>query len=143
MLLKKEIILERLKELEEVITKLREKERITLDDYQKDTDLQWIIERGLEISASMILDIGNHILSGAYQTSVDEYEQILVKLQENQVISNDLYNELRGLGGFRNILVHSYLTLNTRMVYEHYRKALDSFPRFIAEIVLWLKNYEQ
>ncbi len=141
MVFRKESVIERLKRLEEVLVKLKEKEKITIEEYRQDTDVQWIIERGLEISSSAILDIGNHILSGVYQTAVEEYEQILKKLQEKQVISKNLYEELRGLGRFRNLLVHGYLSLNTELVYEHYRKALVSFPKFIAEIAGWLEKY--
>ncbi|MGQ9608958.1 MAG: type VII toxin-antitoxin system HepT family RNase toxin [bacterium] len=142
MVFKKESVLEQLKKLEQVIAKLKEREKITLEKYQQDMDVQWITERGLEIGASTILDIGNHILSGAYQISVDEYEQILKRLREKQVISKELYNELRGLEGFRNILVRGYLALSAELVYEHYRRALDSFPMFIAEIAIWLENFQ-
>jgi uncharacterized protein YutE (UPF0331/DUF86 family) len=141
MVFKRGSVTERLKKLEEVLTKLRERAGITLEEYRQDTDAQWIIERGLEIASSTIFDIGNHILAGAYQTSVEEYEQILDKLQEKGVISQGLYEELRGLGGFRNILVHGYLSLNLELVYEHYKKALRTFPRFIAEIERWLEGY--
>ena len=84
--------------------------------------------------------IGNHILSGVYRTSVEEYEQILEKLREKGVISKELYEELRGLGGFRNILVHGYLSLDPELVYYHFKKALHAFPRFIAEIEEWLES---
>lgn len=140
MVFKKESVIERLKKLEEVLAKLRERSEITLEKYKQDTDAQWIIERGLEIASSTIFDVGNHILAGAYQTSVEEYEQILEKLHEKKIISKDLYAELQGLGGFRNILVHGYLSLNPELVYEHYKKALNSFPRFIAEIERWLEG---
>ena len=142
MVFKRESVTERLKRLEEVLAKLRERAGITFEEFREDTDVQWIIERGLEIASSAILDIGNHILAGAYQTSVEEYEQILEKLQEKRVISGDLYRELRGLGGFRNILVHGYLSLDLELVYEHYKKALDTFPRFIGEIERWLEEYD-
>jgi len=137
MVFKRESVVERLKKLEEVLAKLKEKEGLSLEEYRQDTDTQWIIERGLEIASSTILDIGNHILAGAYQTAVEEYEQILEKLHEKGVISKGLYQELRGLGGFRNILVHGYLSLDVELVYEHYKKALATFPRFIAEIERW------
>lgn len=65
------------------------------------------------------------------------------KLQEKQVISESLYDELRGLGGLRNLLVHGYLRLNTEIVYGHYRKALKSFPKFIAEITEWIERCDQ
>jgi len=138
MVFREESVIERLKKLEEVLAKLGERARITLEEYQRDTDARWIIERGLELGSSAILDIGNHVLAGAFQISVEEYEQILERLCEKDVISPDLHSELRGLGGFRNILVHGYLTLNPDLVYEHYRRALRSFPRFIAEIERWL-----
>lgn len=80
-----------------------------LEEYRGDTDSQWIVERGLELGSSMILDIGNHILAGVYRTAAEEYEEILEKLGEKRVISEGLYEELRGLGGFRNILVHGII----------------------------------
>jgi uncharacterized protein YutE (UPF0331/DUF86 family) len=136
----KESVNERLRKLEEVLGKLREREGITREAYRRDTDTQWVIERGLEIASSAILDVGNHILAGAYQVSVEHYEEVLEKLREKGVISSDLYGELRGLGGFRNILVHGYLRVNPDLVYEHYKRALESFPRFVAEIEEWLEG---
>lgn len=143
MVFKRESVIERLKKLEEVLSRLQERAGIPLEEYRQDIDAQWIIERGLEIASSAILDIGNHILAGVYRTPVEEYEQILEKLQEKRVISKDLYEELRGLEGFRNILVHGYLSLDLELVYEQYKKALKSFPRFIAEIKRWLEGYDE
>lgn len=140
MVFRKESVLERLKKLEAVLAKLKEKAEFELEEYLRNTDLQWIIERGLEVASSTILDLGNHILAGVFQTPAEEYEQILEKLHEKHVLSRELYEELRGLGGFRNILVHGYLNLNPEIVYRHYKRALSSFPRFIAEVERWLEE---
>jgi len=137
---RKESILERLKKLETVIENLQDKPVDNLEQYKSDLDLQWIVERGLEVASSVIFDVGNHILSGHYKLSVDEYEQILQQLATKQVISSDLYNELSGLGGFRNILVHNYLSLDHEIVFNNYKKAQIVFPRFIAEIYDWLEK---
>jgi len=102
-----------------------------------------MIERGLELASSVILDIGNHILAGVYGISVDEYEEILEKLCEKAMISAALYQELRGLGGFRNILVHGYLRLSPELVYKHFQKALSTFPKFMAEIENWLEKHSE
>ncbi len=142
MVFRKRTVIERLKKLEAVLRKLEEREQLTRAEYRRDTDIQWIIERGLELGSSIILDIGNHILAGAFRISVDEYEQILENLREQHVITQDLYAGLRGLGGFRNILVHGYLAINPELVYEHYRKALRTFPAFIAEIDGWLSQWD-
>jgi len=137
---RKESILERLKKLETVLENLQDKPVNSLEQYKSDLDLQWIVERGLEVASSIIFDIGNHILSGHYKVSVDEYEQILQQLAAKKVISTSLYNELSGLGGFRNILVHDYLSLNHEIVFNHYKKAKKYFPQFISEIHAWLEN---
>ncbi len=138
MVFREQNVIERLAKLGEIVARLQERSGMTRDEYRVDADTQWIVERGLEVGSSALLDIGNHILVGAFQISVDEYEQIIERLRERDVISPTLHAELRGLGGFRNILVHGYLKLDPELVYEHYRKALRSFPRFIAEIERWL-----
>lgn len=140
MVFRKEHILERLKKLEAVIENMKGKTVHSVEQYSRDLDLQWIIERGLEVASSTVLDIGNQILAGHYKVSVDEYEQILQQLEAKKVISSELYKELRGLGGFRNILVHDYLSLDHEIVYSHYKKAFTVFPRFIAEIYDWLEK---
>ncbi len=140
MVFRKESILGRLKKLETVLENLQNKPVNNLDHYRGDLDLQWIVERGLEVASSIIFDIGNHILSGYYKVSVDEYEQILQQLAAKKVISAGLYDELSGLGGFRNILVHDYLSLNHEIVFNHYENAQTVFPQFIAEIFTWLEK---
>lgn len=140
MVFREESVIERLKRLDETVARLREHAQVDVAEYRRDTDLQWIIERGLEVGASIILDIGNHILAGVFQISVEEYEPILERLCEKGVITDDLYADLRGLGGFRNILAHGYLKLDPQLVYEHSRHALSSFPRFIAEVEHWLSG---
>ncbi len=140
MVLRKESVLERLKKLESTLDNLQNKPVINIEQYSDDLDLQWMIERGLEVASSIIFDVGNHILSGFYKVSVEEYEQILQQLSAKKVISRELFDELSGLGGFRNILVHDYLRLDPVIVINHHQKALTVFPRFIAEIHTWLED---
>jgi uncharacterized protein YutE (UPF0331/DUF86 family) len=69
MVFKRESVSARLRKLEEVLEKLRGKEAVSLEEYRNNVDLQWTIERGLEVASSLILDIGNHILAGVFQIS--------------------------------------------------------------------------
>jgi len=142
MVFKKENILERLKRLEEVLDGLEAKSGVSLEEYERQRDIQWVVERGLEVGSSIIFDIGNHILAGVYRTPAQEYEEILEELWKKGILSNHLYQNLRGLGGFRNLLVHGYLKLDAHLVYENFKKALQVFPAFIAEIEEWLCHWE-
>ena len=81
MVLRKVSVLDWLRKVDGVIAKLGEKHSVELEEHRHDTDSQWIIERGVEIGASTVLDIGNHILGGVYCVAVEEYEEILEKLK--------------------------------------------------------------
>ena len=59
-------------------------------------------------------------------------------LRDRNVISASLYRQIKGLGGFRNILVHRYLDIDPDEVLQHLRKGLGVFPRFAAQVLSWL-----
>ncbi len=143
MVFKRESVVERLKALQEVLARLSSHQGLSLEEYLSKPDIQWIVERGLILAAAIIFDIGDHILSSVFSVSAEEYEEILEKLSTQRVISNELWQELRGMGGFRNILVHGYLEINAALVYHNFQEAMRAFPQFIAEIEQWLSKFQQ
>ena len=138
MVVKIETITERLKYLDTVLQELSKYQTIKLDVFYKDLSQQWIIERGLIAAAAVIFDIADHILSGHFAYYANSYQDSLLVLQEKEVISNNLYQALKGLGGFRNILVHRYLDIDPQETFEGFQKALIQFPLFAQEILEWL-----
>jgi uncharacterized protein YutE (UPF0331/DUF86 family) len=136
--LRVEALRERLAKLEEVIAHLRDVAHVDATEFGRDFRSQWLAERGLELAAQAILDIGNHILAGEFGESATEYERIIAGLGARQVLSSDLTTRLRGLGGFRNILVHGYLAIDSARVYDALQRSAADFTDFEAEILLWL-----
>ncbi len=78
--------------------------------------------------------MGNHILSAYFGASAQDYEDILLQLAAHGVIDSSLYDQLKGLGGFRNVLVHGYLHLDSERVDEFLRNAPVNFSRFARAI---------
>lgn len=138
MVLRPESIKERLKELDEILQELSTYREIEQESLYKDLSQRWIIERGLIAAAAIIFDIADHILAGHFGTYVETYEESLESLRDTRVISADLHAQIKGLGGFRNILVHSYLGIDPGQVFENFQKALVVFPLFAQEILEWL-----
>lgn len=138
MVLRIESVRERLAKLEEVVTRLAELARISEDEFARDYRQQWVAERGLEIAAQAVLDVGNHVLAGEFGHSATEYSGILRGLGERGVLSPVLATRLAGLGGFRNILVHGYLGIDREKVYSALQRSVRDFTDFQAEIVAWL-----
>ena len=138
MVLKPDTIEQRLKKLNRILQELKKYEGLEPDVLRQDLSQRWIIERGLIAAASIILEIADHILAGHFGIYVETYEESLAELQNNKVISAALYQQIKGLGGFRNLLVHDYLGLDTAQVFDNFQKGLRVFPLFAQEILDWL-----
>lgn len=141
MVVKRESITERLKELDSILQELHRHDEWTLPDLQHDLSQRWILERGLIAAASLILDIADHILSGEFGLYARSYEESLQILHEKQVISAALYDQIKGLGSFRNVLVHLYQDIDIRQVWDGWQRGQTAFPLFIQEILEWLESY--
>jgi uncharacterized protein YutE (UPF0331/DUF86 family) len=140
MVLKQEIVLERLKQMDTTLGELSLYQHKSLEDIEASLSLRWTVERGLIALANLVFDIADHILSGHFGIYSDTYEETLRQLQHKGVISKDLYQKIKGLGGFRNILVHDYLKIDLTEVQRNLTKAFEVFPAFSAEIQQWLKE---
>lgn len=134
MVLRKEAIISRLKELDRVTEHLATYGGISLDDLRGNLSIRWAIERGLIAGANRIFDIADHILASEYHLYPETYEDSLCMIYEKGVISENLYKKLKGLGGFRNVLVHEYLSIDIEEVYKNYRKSVEVFRDFAKEI---------
>ena len=140
MVLKPDIILERLKEIDTALEELSRYREKSLEDLRDSLSLRWTVERGLIIVANLVFDVADHILGGHFSIYPDTYEESLRNLKEKKVISRELYQKLKGLGGFRNILVHDYIKIDLSEVHRNLSKAFEVFPAFSAEIQRWLKG---
>ena len=139
MILRADAIRARLLRLEEVLSRLEK-----LADSPQGTDFResWAVERGLQLAAEILFDIGNHILSSHFGVSASDYEDVLLRLQRQGVIEESLLERLRGLGGFRNILVHDYLRLDPARVATYLEKGPTDFNDFALAISAWLDEVE-
>jgi uncharacterized protein YutE (UPF0331/DUF86 family) len=136
--LRVEAVRERLAKLEETVGRLSEVARVGREEFRRDYRHAWLAERGLELGTQALLDVGNHILAGHFGETAPDYETILAKLGERGILSKDLSTRLRGLGGFRNVLVHGYLRIDPDKVYDALQRSSRDFTDFEAEILAWL-----
>ena len=141
MVLRPEAIRQRLLRLEEVISRLEELRALDARTVGRSFRDVWAIERGLQLGAEILFDIGNHILSAHFGVSATDYEDVIARLGSHGVIDTSLREELKGLGGFRNILVHGYLRIDPERVAEHLGTAPVRFSRFARAVRDWLAQH--
>lgn len=140
MVLKLEVIKERLQHMKKALDELKSIKKISEEEFMKDLKLQWSVERGLQIICEAVFDIGNHILVGGFNSTPTDYQSIINMLAEKRVISAELSKRFTGLGGFRNILVHDYTEIDSKEIYNKFKTKLDDFEMFIKEIIGWLQK---
>lgn len=139
MVVRAEAIRARLLKLEEVTGHLVTLRELPAEETEGDFRDAWALERGLQLGAEVLFDVGNHLLSAHFGTAAADYEDILSQLGQRGVIDAELAIRLRGLGGFRNILVHGYLDLDADRVREHLQHAPEDFSAFARALREWLK----
>lgn len=138
MVLRPDAIRERLAKLEEVTSRLESLGRLEPAALRANFRDAWAAEHGLHLGAEVIFDVGNHILSAHFGVSAQDYEDIVAQLSANAVIDPPMRDRLKGLGGFRNVLVHGYLRVDPARVAELLAKAPGDFSEFARAIRQWL-----
>ncbi len=145
MVLDRRTVERRLAELDQVLVELRSQENETLAaaDLEGDLSRRWRLERGLLAAANLILDVASHVTAGHFAVHPATYEETLRELSRRSVLEEGTYDELRGLGGFRNVLAHEYLDLDLGEVVRWRSRLLTAGPRLIAEIEEWVEGLQR
>ncbi len=130
----RELIEEHLQKMEEALARLKMYQDLSPEALNSDLGLQWILEKGLQVLIQNLLDIGAHILAGGFKNDWDDYSQIIRKLGVHRVIPSDFAEEIKGMAGLRNILVHDYLRVDLEMLIEFVRYRLEDFLVFMRLI---------
>jgi len=132
-----ELIMEKLKELDRYLKQLERYKGITATELEIDLDKTWIVERGLHLSIQILLDIGNHILA-AEGITVEGYADIFIRLAELGIIPFKFAEKIRGMSGFRNILVHEYARIDLNKLVEVLNTSLSDLREYAGYIMAYI-----
>jgi len=89
------------------------------------------------VASEALFDAGAHIMAAEFAEAVDEYRQIPQRLLAHRVLSPEVAERLKGLAGFRNVLVHEYARIDLRRVHAGLER-LDDLDAFVKDVERWL-----
>lgn len=141
MILRKDVVRERLAFLRSTIIRLDRLRATSLDEFLASEDLQWLTHRGLQLGAQAALDIGAHLLTGHFNKRPGDYAEVIRLLGDHRVIPRELQSRLTGLGGFRNVLVHEYLELDQELIFKFLQNDSLALGAFADAIDQWLADH--
>ena len=128
--------IERLEKLRAYRADLAQWRNLSLDEYLADRNTRYAVERLLHLVWEAVLAILDHLLSAKQEIVSDTYEDVPSHARRGGFLSEVRYRELRGLGGFRNVLVHDYVGLDDATVYRQMGKMNQVLPRLICDLEL-------
>lgn len=133
-------IVGKLGRLDEYLRYLTEIQKIGKNDFVEDYHYHGLAERYLQLAIEVILDTGKLIIIAENLRRPEDNQDIFAVLEENKIISRPLAQELIGIAGFRNILVHDYEKIDREIVHEKLQNNLINFRDFKKEISRALKR---
>jgi len=128
------LVAKRLTKLREYVHLLRVSRERPQEEFLSDPFIHGCAERYLQLAIQVILDIANHIVADERLGLVEEYRDALRLLGENGFLSMKLARELLPMAGLRNLLVHDYLEVDRKRLYDLLQHCLGDFEEFATQV---------
>ena len=122
-----------LQELEEHLPK-------TIGEYNKNIEKQRFCERTLQLLIEICIDVSYIIVKELKIGLPEEEESVFDRLSEKSIVSEEIYEKLKEMKKFRNILIHKYKMIDNSKVYLNATKHRHDFEEFKNEILAFLKK---
>lgn len=137
-----EIIPERLLLLrDEVLYLKHERDALhTFQEYLNDTRLRKAVERSLQVSMEICLDIGRRLIALEGFRYPDDNQSVFAILAEERIVSANLLPALLDMTRFRNLVVHDYARIDDAKVYAILRTRLGDFDAFAEAVRAYLER---
>lgn len=100
-------------------------------------------ERLLQLIVEAASDINDHITVSMGKRPPEDYKASFRHAAEAKLILNDLADELEKSAGMRNILVHEYMRIDNRVVYDTIPLAIKHYTEYVRQINDFLKKLHE
>ena len=140
MSIKVEIVLGLLVSLREHLERLRPFQAESLPDLTKDWVKWYALLHALQILVEHVTDVGNHLLAGTGQTVPDDARIAIRQLGVSGIIPYDFAERIAPMTGFRNVVVHEYLTVDPAIVYGVLQHGLGDIQQFASYVEDYLRR---
>lgn len=130
------MVQQKLADLEKYTAKLKEIS-FSPEEIKDDLSRQWAVTHGLQLTIQIVLDVGNHLLADLGMRAAD-YSDVIDQLGKQGILPPEFAKRIRGMAGFRNVLVHGYSTLDVDKLHSVLQNNLDDFTAFANHILRYL-----
>ena len=134
----RDLLLRKLADLDQYLGQVSEYRDITIDQYRGDWKTQRIIERTLQMTIELCVDIANHIIADRGLRVPATYAEAFDVLGEAGLLDAARRDAMIRMSKFRNVIVHDYARVDPTIVVQILREHLEDFTRFKAAALKWI-----
>lgn len=117
-MIRPEVIRRRLNKLEEYLSILEGLRQYQLDEFLSNPERYGSAERFLQLAIEVLMDMGSHIIAEMDLGIINTYSDIPIIFSEKGYIDDELREKWIRMIGFRNVLVHEYVEIDRKIVYD-------------------------
>jgi uncharacterized protein YutE (UPF0331/DUF86 family) len=117
------------------IRRLREISAIDSERFISDENLIDACKRNLQVAIEATIDVSEALISYMKWRTLKSYRDVSLILLENKVLNEFLNNKFIEAIEFRNILVHNYIYLNPKQIYDRINDLINILTQ-IMNIIL-------
>jgi uncharacterized protein YutE (UPF0331/DUF86 family) len=108
--------------------------------FEKDHLKQDAIAANLQRAAEQAIDLANHVIRKGKLGLPKESKESFEILARAKVIPQELADKLKGMVGFRNVMVHQYQELDIKIMVAVIEYRLDDLIAFTAHVMEFGRN---
>jgi len=128
----------KLADLDQYLGQVSEYRDITIDQYRGDWKTQRVVERTLQMTIELCVDIANHIIADRGLRVPATYSEAFDILGEAGLLDAARRDVMIRMSKFRNVIVHDYARVDPTIVVQILREHLEDFIRFKAAALKWI-----
>lgn len=122
-------ILSKIDELDTYLAELEDIAPLTFDEYENSVEKRRACERLLQISVETVMDITYLIIKGMMLGMPSDENNMFEQLGKKNVLPKETVETLKGMKGFRNILVHRYGSVDDELVFAAVTEKMHDFEK--------------
>jgi uncharacterized protein YutE (UPF0331/DUF86 family) len=125
-------------ELRKNVALLQDLSAVPEAEFLKDPDKIGSAKYHFIVAIESCIDMCNHVISRNGYRAPEDYGDTFRVMNEEGALEPDFSDELVNMAKFRNRLVHIYLDVEDKQVFEILQNRLNDFKKFIDSISLFL-----
>ena len=119
---------------------LRTYQQLSRDDVVADRNYQSMIRYALQTAIQCVINIANHLLTGGDLEQPADSRSAILGLGRHGILPQDFAQELAGMSGLRNVIVHRYMTVDDELIYQFLQRCVTDFETFSQHTVAYLQE---